>query len=154
YIVDGKASISTGAGEAELAKAEEAFAAYIADRHAPPGGATSPKALLVDEVMSIYLREHAEGSRSKNWIAHMAGPILEWWGGKTLADIDKESCGKYVKWRAAQPIKQQRKGTKPKANRRVSESTARHELSVLVAALNHFHRSKRGPLDAMPVVEL
>ena len=105
--------------------------------------------------MSIYLREHAETSRSKAWIAHMAGPVLEWWSGKTLAEIHKLNCRDYTKWRTAQPIKQQRKGTKPKAIRRVSEGTARHELSVLSAAIHHYHEDPRyGPLDAMPVIEL
>ena len=105
--------------------------------------------------MSIYLREHAEASRSKAWIAHMAGPVLEWWSGKTLAEIHKLNCRDYTKWRTAQPIKQQRKGTKPKAIRRVSEGTARHELSVLSAAIHHYHEDPRyGPLDAMPVIEL
>ena len=85
----------------------------------------------------------------------MAAPILEWWTGKTLAEIHKETCRDYVKWRVKQPIKQQCKNTKPKAIRRVSEGTARHELSMLSAALHHFHADPRhGPLDAMSVVEL
>lgn len=155
HILDGAREISTHAGAEDIAAAQKALADYCADRHEPPSGVTSPKALLVDEVMSIYLREHAETSRSKAWIAHMAGPVLEWWSGKTLAEIHKLNCRHYTKWRTAQPIKQQRKGTKPKAIRRVSEGTARHELSVLSAAIHHYHEDPRyGPLDAMPVIEL
>src|SRR5262245_31008876 len=78
YIVDGKASISAREqARRRLQKAEEAYAAYVADRHAVPSGTTSPKGILVDEVLSVYLHEHAEDSISKAWIGHMAGPILE-----------------------------------------------------------------------------
>jgi len=153
YIVDGPRSISTHASEADIGKAQKALADYCADRHEPPSGVTAPKALLVDEVITIYLREHAEGSRSKEWIAHMAGPILHWWSGKTLGDIHKVTCRDYVKWRTEQAIKQQSK--KAKAVRKVSDQTARHELSVLSAAVHYFHEDpNHGPLDAMPVIEM
>jgi integrase len=148
-ILDGSREISTGAGPEDIGRAEEALANYCADRHAPPSGATAPKALYIDEVMTIYLREHAQHSRSREWISHMATPILDWWSGKTLGNINDKTCGDYVRWRTGQPVKQLKTG-----KRSVSEQSARHELSVLSAAINYFNRSKYGPFDALPVVTL
>ena len=148
-ILDGSREISTGAGKEEPGRAQEAYANYCADNHAPPSGATAPKALYIDEVMTIYLREHAQHSRSREWIGHMATPIVGWWSGKTLGDINKAACGDYVRWRTEQSVKQLKK-----SKRKVSDQTARHELSVLTAAINYYHQSQYGPLDAVSVVSL
>jgi hypothetical protein len=79
----------------------------------------------------------------------MAEPIIGRWSGKTLGDINNKACGDYVRWRTAQPVKQLKTG-----KRTVSEQSARHELSVLSAAVNYFNGSQFGPLDALPVVTL
>lgn len=150
-VLDGAREISTGASLEDLSSAEEFLRNYLSDKHEPPSGATAPKDLYVAEIVSIYLKEHAPTTRSPAWILYMATPIVEWWGTKKLAEINKLSCSEYVRWRTTQFVKQQKKG---RALRRVSDQTARHELSILSAAVNYFNESKYGPLDALPVVSL
>jgi integrase len=149
-VIDGSKELGTGAGPDDLAGAQKALESYLAKGHRPPTEAPS-KGLLVDEILSIYLKKRAPHSRSAAWIAHMATPILAWWSGKTLGEINEGSCGEYTKWRCAQTIKQQKRATeKPKL---VSDQTVRHELSILSAAINYYHGSHKA-LDAIPVVHL
>jgi integrase len=99
--------------------------------------------------VAAYLGEHAEASRSREWLAHTAAPIIDWWGAKTLADVNGGNCRAYVEQRTAQPIK----AYKNQPARLVSDQTARHELKTLRAAIN-FWNKEHGPLDAVPVVTL
>lgn len=143
-ILDGSQEVSTGAGADELTRASKAFESYLIDRHQPPRGAVEEGKLLVDEVMTIYLREHAINSPSRDWIANMSAPILEWWAGKALQDINGPNCRAYVKWRTSQNVK-------AKTVRLVSDQTARHELKTLRAAINFYHAEKKA-LRTVPVV--
>lgn len=90
--------------------------------------------------MTLYLKEQgpltADGGA---WLGYMAGPIGEWWGDKTLANVNKSNCIAYAKWRVAQGV---------------SDQTARHELKTLRAGINHYHASDHGPLTAVPTVTL
>ena len=89
--------------------------------------------------MASYLKEHAIGSPSKEWIGYTAEPILIWWADKTLADVSGKNCRDYVMWRTAQ---RHRHGKHPKP---ISEQTARHELKTLRTAINWYH-GEHGPL--------
>jgi integrase len=82
------------------------------------------------------------------WIADMGQDILAFWGKKPLSDVTIENCNAYVQWRTSQPIRRFRHA-KP---RLVSSETARHELSILKAAINHYHAMR--PLTALPKVSL
>lgn len=147
-ILDGEKEIGTGVGADDVAAAQEALEAYLADKHRPPSGKSHPANLLVDEVMAAYLRDHAPTSRSKEWIGHTAEPILQWWAGKPLSAVNAGNCRTYVAWRTAQRVKSYKK----RAARLVSDQTARHELKTLRAAINFYH-SEYG-LTAIPVVKL
>ena len=68
--------VGTGAGADDREGAEAALQTYLAQNHRPPRGA-NPRALLVSEVMSLYLREHAVTRPSAAWIADMAGDIID-----------------------------------------------------------------------------
>lgn len=147
-IRDCTRTLGTGAGPADLGRAERALEAYIAGKHAPPAGADRPADLLVDEVMTAYLKEHAAHSPSRAWICHTAAPILDWWSGKTLAEVTGPNCRAYLAWRCAQRVKR----VKSEA-RLVSEQTARHELKTLRTAINFYH-AEHGPLVSVPKVTL
>jgi integrase len=99
--------------------------------------------------MATYLREHAETSRSRDWLVHTAEPISVWWAGKLLSDVNGSNCRAYVEWRTSQPIKSYKK----RPARRVSDQTARHELKTLRAAIRFYHK-EHGPLTAVPAVTL
>src|SRR5262249_47297236 len=145
-ILDVKVEIGTGCRECDRAGAEKALAKYLAEKHEAPG-ALAPGELWVAEVMASYLKEHAVGSPSKEWIGYTAQPILNWWADKTLADVSGKNCRDYVMWRTAQ---QHRHGKHPKP---ISEQTARHELKTLRTAINWYH-GEHGPLPSVPKVTL
>jgi hypothetical protein len=75
--------------------------------------------------MARYLKEHAAHSPSKEWIGHTSQPILDWWAGKTLADVNGTNCREYVTWRTAQTHCH---GKNPEP---ISAQTTRHELKTL-----------------------
>jgi hypothetical protein len=148
-ILAGAKEFSTGAGADERGKAEAALEAYLAQQHRPPRGANQPSELLVSEVMAAYLREHAPTKTSAAWIADMAADILRWWGDKALSEINGRTCRAYVDWRTAQSIAT----SKQRDARAVTVATARHELTVLRAAIRYFHR-EHGPLVSVPAMTL
>jgi integrase len=140
-IKDGGVEVSTGCSESDGARAEEALARYITNKHTPPKTTNDLKRILIADVVTVYLKEQGPRTADKGtWIAHMMGPIIDWWGGagKTLADIRRTTCEDYVSWRT---------------NQHVSDQTARHELKQLSAAINYYH-GEYGPLPAVPVVSL
>jgi hypothetical protein len=119
-IRDGVNDKSTGCGEAELEGAERALQAYIARKYTPPKAADRLEAILIADVLNVYLTEHAPTVARPDFIQYTAAPIIEWWGTKTLADIRGKTCRDYVTWRATQGV---------------SAQTARHDLKTLRAAI-------------------
>jgi integrase len=75
----------------------------------------------------------------------MAADILRWWGDKSLGEVNGRNCRAYVEWRTAQRV--------IKSSRLVGVETARHELTVLRAAIRYYH-GEHGPLQSVPVVTL
>jgi len=146
-IIDGSREIGTGCGADRAGDAEAALAAYLAAKYTPP---RTPGAglgdILIADVMTAYLREHAAHTASAEFIAHTAAPIIAWWGARTLADVRGNSCRDYVAWRTRQPV-----ANAP--TRTVTAATARHDLKTLRAAINHWHR-EHGPLPSVPAVTL
>lgn len=145
-ILDGAREISTGCGQDRAAQAEAAFADYLAGKYIPPPSAgKSLDQILIADVLTAYLTEHAPHTASAEFIGHTSAPVLEWWGDKTLANVRGASCRAYVAWRTAQRVLN--------AKRNVSAATARHELKTMRAAINHWHR-EHGPLPSVPAVTL
>lgn len=138
-VKDGSVEVSTGCRESDGAGAEAALARYITNKHAPPKTTDDLKRIFVADVVTIYLREQGPRTADKgSWLAHMMGPIVEWWGGssKTLGDVRRTTCEDYTAWRVQQGV---------------SSQTARHELKQFSAAINYYH-GEYGPLPAVPVV--
>ncbi|MEQ1694960.1 MAG: hypothetical protein ABL901_03880, partial [Hyphomicrobiaceae bacterium] len=148
-ILDGSRQLGTDAGANDIGRAQAALARHLAAQHKPPAGADRPDQLLVDEVMTAYLSEHAARSPSRDWIAHTAAPILDWWSGKRLDEVSGPTCRAYVDWRTAQAVKRIKTGPA----RTVSDQTARHELKTLRTAINYYH-AEQGPLLSVPKVTL
>jgi integrase len=140
-ILDGREEESTGCSEGDSAGAEEALGAYIARKHKAPKTGGQLSLTLVADVMNLYLTEHAPTTASPGWLAHMASPIIDWWGehAPTLADANAKNCNKYVDYRVAQGV---------------SDQTARHELTIFGAAITYYHKSENGPLTAVPALTL
>jgi len=137
-ILDGGKQHSTGCGESDRAGAERALGRYIAEKYTPPTRESALDRILIADVMTVYLKEHAPHVRNPEFLLHTANPVIDWWGGKTLAEIRGQTCREYVEWRC---------------KRGVSDQTARHDLKTLRAAINYYHR-EYGPLSAVPSLTL
>jgi len=140
-IRDGAVEVRTGCGERDHRGAAEALARYIAAKYQPPG-ALPPSELYIDEVIATYLKEHAQRSVSREFLTHTATPILGWWSGKRLSQVNKTNCRKYVEWRTKQTNR------RSKTLKFISEQTARHDLKTLRTAINWYHGEY--PLPSVP----
>lgn len=137
-IIDRGKETSTGCSEADFAKAEAKLGAYITGKHTLPSKVGALSKLAIADIVNIYLIEHAPTKpKSLSFIKATAAPIIDWWGDKTLADVNAKACIDYVLWRS----------------KAVSDQTARHDLKTLRAAINYYH-ANHGPLDAVPIVTL
>ena len=147
---------STGCGPDDVEGAQRALKEYLGQSYTPPSGPRPLETILVADVMMIYLREHAPTTRSLGPILRCASPIIEWWEGKTLADVKGRTCRDYWAWRTSQTVHQQeikRTLKTPRIVKFVTKSTARSELGYLAAAINYYNK-EHGPLPAVPVVTL
>lgn len=136
-IRDGARETGTGCGSEDRAGADEALQAYLADKYTPPSGPSALDKLLIADVVNLYLKERKPHVARPDFLQTTAIPVIEWWAGKTLADVRGKTCREYVSWRTEA----------------VSPQTARHDLKTLRAAINHYH-AEHGPLPAVPVVSL
>ena len=149
-IRDGEDRISTGCGVGvDDAKAQRALADYINGKYRPPTGLGAK--LLIDEVVAAYLAGHADGSASRDFLLATAKPILEWWSGRRISEVNKTNCCAYVKWRTSQFRK--RHPNSKKSPVKVSDQTARHDLKTLRAALN-WYKSEHDAQMIVPTVTL
>lgn len=149
-IRDGPDRVSTGFRVGiDDQKAERALADYINGKYEPPTGLGAK--LLIDEVMAAYLAGHAENSPSRDFLHSTAAPILKWWTGKRISEVNKRNCAAYVKWRTAQFRKRHPKSKK--APVRVSDQTARHDLKTLRQALRWF-KAEHDSQMVVPTVTL
>jgi len=125
-IRDGNIKRTTGVRVTNRRKppqaAEEALAAYIAEKYQPSrergrGSAEIP----VADVINIYLTDRAPLQARPEEVAQRCTALLKFWGSKTLADVNGRNCRAYATWRA--------------------KRVARRELEDLRAAIN-YHRSE------------
>ncbi len=130
-ILDRSKHQSTGCGERDLEKAERVLAEYIRGKYEAPTG--KGQQLLIVEAVAAYLEHHVaclESAKSRDFGRDTCRPLLKWWSGKTIAQVNGINCRAYVKWRTAQ----KRNG------RTISDQTARHDLKSLRAALRWYKR--------------
>lgn len=153
----GGVEISTGCGPGERAGAEEALARYLTRKHTSAAGTHNPGMLPVADVLNFYAdhkdpgpaatpREKDLYDRSLIYVEH----LLRFFGTRPISDIRAAICRDYVRWRThegpAAPEWPERRA------RKVSDQTARRELVVLSAAINHYHAEFT--LDMVPAVTL
>jgi integrase len=136
YIRDRAKRIGTGCCEQDLEGAERILRDYLNEKYEPPQGLGSD--LLVVEAVAAYLKDYASHSRSKDFLFATAEPLLVWWNGKKVRDVNGIHCRRYVAWRTSQFKKRHRGSKKPPV--KVSDQTARHDLKTLRAAINWYKR--------------
>lgn len=136
-IRDGTSEVGTGCGPDDIAGAGKALERYLAEAYTPPK--TSKVAdLLVAEVLAYYAKERMPQTSRPDAIRVSLAPLFEFWGTRPISEIKGATCREYAAWRQRWS--------------KVAESTARHDLVNLSAALGYYH--KEFTLDALPVVTL
>lgn len=113
---------STGTADRAVAEAALAEFLHIRTRDAGP---RDPVEILVTDILADYTEEHAPETAAPWRIAAAVKAMVPYWQGKTVAEVTRETCRKYSVSRARSP------------------GTARRELGVLRAAINHAHRCGR-----------
>ena len=144
YIRDGELGVSTGARESDLARAEEALAAYLDKklRVAPPVAdrLLSPGEVPVADAVSLYCLERVPFLADPGSAIARFEALLAYFGDMSLAGVTRSVCQAYVTQRITQPI---RTFKDPRTARRVSEQCATRELEDLSAAINWFDGERR-----------
>ena len=126
-IRDGARYIRTGCGDGEGAKAEKLLAQYIGKKHLPE---RSPSP-MIDDVLSVYMDEVAAHRKTAKSISYNIGSLMNWWAGKTTADITTRTCREYCQGKKSQG--------------------ARADLKYLIAAVKYWDAHEElGPLDRVP----
>lgn len=142
-IRDGQKETPTGCGPGQRKDAEIKLDEYRAARFIANTGQRDPRRIPIPEVMAMYARDFAIHHAHPELVGYHMGPLLDYWGAKSLGDVKGATCREYVAWRTAQIGRHKRP---------VSVSTARRELETLQAAINRWH--KESPLPAVPAVTL
>jgi integrase len=118
-IRDGSLKRSTGCSQREAAEAERALAEYIASKYrAPRIAQRDPAAVKLADVVAIYADEVVHKHARPKETAARLERVLDFFGTKTLVDINRGSCEQY-------------------AAQRAGRAAARRELEDLRAAIRH-----------------
>lgn len=128
-IVDGRTEIDTGCGAGDYKAAQEKLGEYIAETKTIDTSTRNPAQVSVADVIALYIQHHPAPPG-----CYHATPLLEFFGLKTLRDINGQLCRAYHAERG----------------QKVTQGTVRRELVTLQAAINFWHLES--PLDAVPKV--
>jgi integrase len=141
-IRDGSKKIRTGCPRDNREGAERALAEYIAKKYtvSRQSGRQPPEILVLD-VLNIYLTDKAPKHSDPSITKARVMILAEWWGDKTLAEVNGTTCRQYVAHRTAQPRRSSRPDATGNAPRMVTAAGARRELEDLRSAIN-YHRTE------------
>jgi integrase len=129
-IIDGRKTIRTGCGAEDIQSAKDALKEYLATHHKVKKGGNP----ILSDVLALYAKEVVSKAVAAQSISYDLEKLESWWGEKTASEVTSDNCDAYVEHRDAPTI-------------------CRRELGFLAAALNHWHKSKNGPLNALPVIK-
>jgi integrase len=122
---EGGRSRERSTATADRQQAEIAFAEFLHERTRAAGGPRDPAEALITDVLDEYAQEHGPMTKAPWRIACAVEALSRFWEGRKVGEITKQTCARYVTQRAR------------------SNGTARRELGVLAAAINHAHREGR-----------
>ena len=141
-IRDGTQKVRTGCAKTDREGAEQALAEYINRKYqVPRDRGRHPSEILVADVLNIYLIDKAPNHSDPSITKARILTLAEWWGEKTLADVNGTTCREYVAYRMLQPRKASRPDVTGRPARWVTAAGARRELEDLRSAINH-HRKE------------
>jgi integrase len=136
-IKDGRHKHSTGYSLADCRSADHpalqnALATYLGERTQPSRQSNrTADQVAVGDVIAIYLADKVGGTARPKETAQRCKRLVEWWGDKTLAQVNGVTCRAYAKARGSTP--------------------SRRELEDLRAAIN-YHRNEGLCTEVVEVV--
>ncbi len=92
------------------------------------------------DVLNIYLADVVAKQNDPSIATGRIMTLADWWAGKTLAEVNGESCRTYVAHRINQPRKASRPDKTGNTPRMVTAAGARRELEDMRSAINHHRR--------------
>lgn len=113
---------STGTKDREEAEIE--FAEWLQERQRTIGP-RDPSQVFIIDILNDYAIERGPKVKSGERIAYALLPLIEYWQGKAIEGITRQSCENYSDWRCR------------------SAGTIRRELGTLRAAINHAVAERR-----------
>lgn len=131
-IRDGEEWHRTGCVESDVEGADRALTEYKARKY-QPSGVNNPSSVPIADALLLYARNKGPEKKRPNEFRAMMERLDAYWGGKMIAEIRGATCRDYTQKRGA-------------------KIAARNELSMLRAAVNHYHAEHT--LDAVPKVTL
>lgn len=111
-------------GTKERGEAEIQFTEWLRERQRT-SGPVDPSQIFITDILADYAAERGPKVKAGERIAYALSPLIEYWQGKAIADITRQSCEKYSDWRER------------------SAGTVRRELGTLRAAINHAVAERR-----------
>ena len=100
-IRDGSTKRSTGCGARETERAARRLRDYLNGKPTERVSDRDPAAVAIADVVAIYTEDVvAKHARPKETAARLSR-ILDFFGGETLAYLNKKTCGQYVKQRSS-----------------------------------------------------
>jgi integrase len=168
YVIrDGAKEVSTGYALGDVERAQAALRDYLAAIYRPDTGEKQLSNIGVSDVLMLYFKDLPADSPSRETIRYNIKALNAYWGDKSLADVKGSTCRHYITQRTKQTTFANASEKPPQSffaspetlkkrqsltQRGVKLATARHELKILQAAINHWHRES--PLEAVPKVSL
>ena len=120
-VRDGEKYVSTGCSRDQIEKAEEKLREYLAEKHEVPRKSQDLEKIPVPDTLSIYITDCRERQANKKTFDGRMGRLNDWWGDKTLAEVNGPTCRAYAK-------------------QRKNNGGARRDLEDLRAAITHHAR--------------
>ncbi len=131
FIEDAGRRCATGCGKGELAEAQRQLAEYVTGRHEPERKRDrEPDQVSIADVINVYSSDvvaHNPSGAYRNETVSRLLNVLDFFGDKTLADINGALCREYVN------------GPAKRGRKLPTRSAGRRQLEDFRAAINHYH---------------
>ncbi|WP_428529911.1 site-specific integrase [Pseudorhodoplanes sp.] len=136
HILDGNSQIVTGCAADDVGAAERKLVEYLRKKHRPLRKEKHIEDILITDVLAIYYRDRVHSQARPECTKARLRRLAKFWSGKTLAEVNGDTCRDYVDWAPKQ--KKPRLGSQTKN----TPGGRRRDLEDLRAAVNH--HSKEG----------
>lgn len=111
-------------GTTDRDEAEIIYAEFLRERQRG-SGPRDPGQILITDILTDYVAERGPKVKAAERLSYAIIPLVDYWQGKCLTAITRQTCENYNDWRER------------------SAGTVRRELTTLRAAINHAFKENR-----------